>query len=99
MNEPSLTIVAEFYAKAGSEEKLAGLLKGLVEPSRKEAGCVQYDLHVDNAKAGHFLFFEIWASQAHVDEHVRSPHFTAFQASVGDLVVEPPRAVFATRIA
>ena len=98
MDEPLLTVIAEFYAKPGSEEELDGLLKGLIEPTRKESGCVQYDLHVDNDNAGHFLFFENWASRAHLEEHVRSPHFTAFQARSAGLLVEPARAVFASRI-
>ena len=98
MDEPLLTVIAEFYAKPGSEEELGGLLKGLVEPTRKEPGCVQYDLHVDNDKAGHFLFVENWTSKAHLQEHVRSPHFVAFQARSGSLLVEPARAVFASRM-
>jgi quinol monooxygenase YgiN len=99
MDQPLLTVIAEFYAKPGSEEELRGLLKGLVEPSRKEPGCVQYDLHVDNDQGGHFLFYENWASKAHLEEHVRTPHFTAFQAGSAGLLAVAARAVFALRIA
>jgi len=98
MDEPLLTVIAEFWARPASEEALRALLMGLVAPSRKEPGCVQYDLHVDNKEAGHFLFYENWRSQAALDEHVATPHFKDFQARAASLVREPPRAVFASRI-
>jgi quinol monooxygenase YgiN len=98
MNEPALTVIAEFHAKPGREEELGGLLKGLLEPTRKERGCVQYDLHVDNDKPGHFLFVENWASMALLQAHLGSPHLTAFQARSADLLDEPLRIVFASRI-
>ena len=98
MDEPLLTVIAEFHAKPGKEEELGGLLKALIEPTRKEPGCVQYDLHIDNDKAGHFLFFENWTSMAHLQKHLGSPHLTAFQARSAALLEEPLRIVFASRI-
>lgn len=40
-----LTIVANIHAKAGREELVRAELEKLVVPTRKEAGCLQYDLH------------------------------------------------------
>ena len=98
MDEATLTVFAEFRANPGREEELGGLLKGLIEPTRKEQGCLQYDLHADNDKPGHFLFFEKWTSMALLQAHLGSPHLTAFQARSAGLVAEPPRIVFASRI-
>jgi hypothetical protein len=53
MAQPLLTIFAEAYAKPGKEEALRKVLLGLVAPTKKEAGCVQYDLHVDNDDPRH----------------------------------------------
>ena len=98
MDEPLLTVVAESYAKPGREEELGELLKGLIPPTRKETGCVQYDLHVDNDRPGHFLFLEHWTSLAHLQAHLASPHFAAFQARSAELLAEPPRIVLTKRI-
>ena len=98
MDKPALTVFAEFQAKPGREEELVGLLKGLLEPTRKEHGCLQYDLHRDNDKPGHFLFFENWTSMALLQAHLGSPHLTAFQARAADLLDGPLRIVFASRI-
>ena len=98
MDKPPLTVFAEFHAKPGREEELRGLLMGLLEPTRKEQGCLRYDLHRDNDKPGHFLFFENWTSMALLQAHLASPHLTSFQARSADLLEEPLRIVFASRI-
>ena len=54
---PQLTIIASIKAKADQIELVKAELTGLVEPTRQEAGCVQYDLHQDNAEPSQFLFF------------------------------------------
>jgi hypothetical protein len=40
-----LTNLALFRAKPGQAEALGVALTDLVEPTRREAGCVSYDLH------------------------------------------------------
>jgi quinol monooxygenase YgiN len=42
----TITVVATFQAKPGEENELRAALIGLVGPTRKEAGCISYDLHV-----------------------------------------------------
>ncbi len=98
MSEPALTVFAEFRAKPGKEKELGALVRGLIEPTRKERGCLQYDLHVDNDQPGHYLFYENWTSMAELEAHAASLHFTDFQARSADLLQEPLRIVFASRI-
>ena len=98
MEKALLTVVAEIYAKPGHEEEVALLLKGLIAPTRKEEGFVQYDLHVDNENPGHFIFYENWTSMEHLQAHLASPHLVNFDEKSKDLLAEPLRIVFATRI-
>jgi len=97
MAEPLLTIFAEMYAKPGKEEALQDALLGLIGPTKKEPGYVQYDLHVDNDDPRHFLFYENWTSRALLDKHLASPHLQAFVARADELLAAPLRIVFATR--
>jgi len=46
-----LTVVAEMVAKPGKEDELKRRLFALMEPTRKEDGCVQYDLHQNTDEA------------------------------------------------
>jgi quinol monooxygenase YgiN len=93
-----LTVVAEITAKPGKEDELRQMLLGLIEPTRKEEGCVQYDLHVSTDHPGQFVFYENWTSRDVLDRHLASEHLKAFIAVMDDLLAEPPRILTFRRI-
>lgn len=99
MSQPLLTVVAEFVAKPGNEEDVRKLLLSLIAPTRQEEGCVQYDLHEQTDKPGHFLFYENWTSREALDRHLQTPHLTAAVGAAAALVAEPIRVVTCARIA
>ena len=99
MNSDLLTVVAEVFAKPGKEDEVYKHLLGFVEPTRKEEGCLQYDLHVANDQPGHFIFYETWTSEQHLEKHSASAHIQAFRAIAPTLTTGPTRIVKATRIA
>ena len=58
-----LTIVANIFAKAGKIGFVKAELLKLIEPTRAEEGCLNYDLHQDFEDLRHFLFYENWESR------------------------------------
>lgn len=76
MSKP-LVIVASIEAIAGQEERVRSALTNLIEPTLKEAGCIQYDLHQDNDNPALFLFYEIWENRELWQDHLKSPHILA----------------------
>lgn len=94
-----LTVVAEMVAKPGKEEELKRRLLALVEPTRKEDGCLQYDLHQNTSEAGRFVFYENWRSRESLERHLQSPHLLAFGSVEEELLAEPGRVLTYTRIA
>ncbi|MBC8095577.1 MAG: antibiotic biosynthesis monooxygenase [Akkermansiaceae bacterium] len=80
-----LTVVATFTARPGKEAKLRSALLGLLEPTRKEAGCLNYDFHESVENPAKFLFHENWASKAHLDAHLQSSHIQVLLPRVGEL--------------
>lgn len=76
-----LTIVAHVHAKPGKEDLVYQELEKLVETTREEPGCIQYDLHRDRDSAGHFLFFENWESRDLWQTHMQAPHLAAYMAA------------------
>jgi quinol monooxygenase YgiN len=98
MPQQLLTVIAEIAAKPGKREELRARLVSMVEPTRAEQGCVQYDLHESNSEPGRFFFLETWASGEMLDRHLASPHLKAFAAAAPDLLAEPLRVVRASRI-
>jgi quinol monooxygenase YgiN len=80
-----LTVVAEIVSKPGCEQRLREALLSLIEPTRAEEGCLQYDLHESAEKPGHFLFFENWVSRAALDRHLATPHLERLSALLPEL--------------
>ena len=80
----TLTILAQITAAPGKEDLVRAELETLVPITRAEAGCRQYDLHVDNENPGFFVFYETWESRELWQAHMNAPHLDAFrQATEG----------------
>lgn len=95
MTEGPIVLNVHFEAVPGREDDLLRELSALVEPTRKEAGCLVYELHVDPESPGKLMFYEKFADQAALDFHVITPHFKKFVSyrETGD----PVAAVTLTR--
>jgi quinol monooxygenase YgiN len=91
MNAKTLTVVAQVKAAPGKEAEVRRELLSLVEPSRKDPGCINYDLHQATDNPGWFVFHENWVSKAHLDQHLAKPDLQAVLARVAQLVAEPPQ--------
>lgn len=73
-----LTIHVLIPAKPGKSEALGAALKALLEPTRKEKGCISYDAHKSNDDPDLYLMYENWESQAALDAHFQTPHLQDF---------------------
>ena len=91
MNAQSLIVTAQIKAKPGREAQVRELLLSLVEPSRKDTGCLHYDLYQGRDNPALFLFHENWLSRELLDQHLQKPHVTLVLDPLGELVAEPPQ--------
>ena len=86
-----LTIVAQITAAPGQEAIVRSELEKLVPITRSEAGCLLYDLHVDNDASGFFMFYESWENRELWQSHMNAPHLAAYmqatQGAVTDFVL------------
>jgi quinol monooxygenase YgiN len=75
-----LTVVAVVYVKPGFEKQVEQELLKLVPLTRREPGCLQYDMHVnidlDTLKVNPkmYLFYENWRSREDWDIHMKMPY-------------------------
>jgi quinol monooxygenase YgiN len=92
-NMKTITVVATFQARPGKEAELKKALIGLLAPTRKEAGCINYDLHASPEDATKFLFYENWVSKAHLDAHLQSEQIKALLPRVNELCMGFPDIV------
>ena len=91
MTMQTLTIVATAQARPGKEAALRAALTGLLAPTRMEAGCINYDMHISPEDPSSFLFYETWAGQAEFDAHMKSPHMKALLPRLDELCLAFPQ--------
>ena len=81
-----LTIVANIVANEDKIELIKLELLKLIEETRAEEGCINYDLHQNNENPAHFTFYENWESrelwQAHMGNQHLADYMTATEGSV-----------------
>ncbi len=81
-----LTVVAHIRAKADQIALVQSELEKLLAPTRKEPGCLQYDLHQDNQDPTHFVMLETWASPEQLQAHAAGQPMKDFQAAVEGVI-------------
>ena len=81
-----LTVVASMRANPGKEQALREALEALVDPTVKEDGYVNYDLHQAVDDPAVFFFYENWESGEALDAHLATPHLVDFIGKMGDLL-------------
>lgn len=88
----ALTLVVMLRAKEGQHVLLEAELRALIGPTRKEEGCLQYDLHRSADQPGAYLFHEVWESREHHTAHTRTPHFLRWNARKDSLLASKESA-------
>ncbi len=85
-----IVVIAMVHARAGKEKELGEVLRGLVDPTRVEPGCIQYELHVAAGDPAQYAFYERWQDQTALDRHLQAPHFTSAASSFARLTDAAP---------
>ena len=83
--EGAYAVVAEVRAKPGKENEFRAATLTLVAKVRAEPNNLLYFLHEDREAPGHFVFYEIFVSQADFDAHNATPHVQAWFARLPEL--------------
>jgi quinol monooxygenase YgiN len=76
----AVTRVVTLRAKEGQHMLLEAELRALIAPSRKEEGCLRFDLHGCVDQPGTFLLHEVWGARENHTAHTRTPHFLRWNA-------------------
>lgn len=81
-------LVGQARARPGKAAALERELLALVEPTRREAGALQYHVHRDRADPDRFVFYEAWRSIADLEAHLAKPYIGAFLGKRVDYLAE-----------
>lgn len=91
-------VIATVTLKPGVLDAVAAAATPLIEATRKEAGCLRYDLLVDILDRTRMTFVEEWESREALEAHFHAPHIAAwaeasrpYVASARVAIVHPER--------
>lgn len=85
----NIYLSAVFHIKENSMMDAIELLKKLVIETRREKGCIQYDLYEDNRNKGVFFIHENWESNEDLHNHQVSDHMMKFREGIASLTENP----------
>ncbi|WP_162266528.1 putative quinol monooxygenase [Vibrio tritonius] len=88
MSEKTLTCVAVFAAREGKAQQLKEILDNLVIHTRKEPGCLSYEVFTSTENNQRFLVNELYKSKADFEYHSNTPYLKALQRELPKLAEE-----------
>ena len=71
-----IKVVAKGVYQEGKAEEAIALYDELVKETRKENGCIAYDLFRDKKDPDILTMIEQWESDEALEKHMKSEHFT-----------------------
>jgi quinol monooxygenase YgiN len=90
MSKTTIRVVARVVALPDKVEEVKSVLLGLIEPTRKEQGCIVYELLQNQADPTDFTFVEEWETQALLEAHLASAHIEEAESQLDGLVAAEP---------
>jgi (4S)-4-hydroxy-5-phosphonooxypentane-2,3-dione isomerase len=73
-----VVLVVTWMARAGQEAEVATVFSKLTEESRKEPGCVMYQVHRHKTESRRFFIYEQYKDDAALEAHRTAPHFLQY---------------------
>ena len=90
MEASALRVVVRIRARSEKVDEVRELLRSLVGPTRKESGCVSYDLLQNREDPTDFTFVEEWESDAAFERHAASDHIKTIGPKLEPVVADAP---------
>ena len=88
MNDENIVLFARLKVKPGTENGAKRAALAIVEASRAEEGCLNYDMHQAADDPTVFMWHETWDSKESINGHANSAHFKEFSAAIENFTEE-----------
>lgn len=85
----TLHVVARIVARPDTIDEVRQVLSGMIAPTRREDGCLKYELYQNAVDPTDFTFVEEWTDGAALDKHAAAPHIAGVQARLRQITAVP----------
>lgn len=76
MSQESVFVFAKITPASAHVEDARAALQGMLAATRREPGCIQFELH-ESPDDDHLYLYEEWVDRQALDDHHRQPHTLA----------------------
>jgi (4S)-4-hydroxy-5-phosphonooxypentane-2,3-dione isomerase len=73
-----VVLAVTWMAKVGREDEVAAIFSKLTAESRKEPGCLMYQVHRHKTDRRRFFLYEQYKDDAALEAHRAAPHFLQY---------------------
>jgi quinol monooxygenase YgiN len=73
-----VVLAVTWMAKLSREGEVAGIFSRLTEESRKESGCLMFQVHRHKTEPRRFFIYEQYKDDGALESHRASPHFLQY---------------------
>lgn len=87
----AFTLIVHLQVKKGEEKGFLEAAKPCIEATRKEKGCVAYELHQDLEDPTKFVFFEKWKSPQALADHFKEEHLKKLGVALHKVLEGKPK--------
>ncbi len=85
-----IVVIARIKTRLEARDTWIAAARTCIEETRREAGCLSYDMHESVTEPGSFVFVEQWQDRAALDFHMSTPHLKTVVAAVMSCLAEAP---------
>jgi quinol monooxygenase YgiN len=89
----NLTVIIK--SKSEHREELKSILETLVINSKKEAACIQYDLHQNIEDLNVFILHEVWKNKEGLDLHNKESYSLKFNQTA-EFLLQQKAIIYST---
>ena len=89
MSDPFI-VIARAEVSPEARELFIAAARDCIDATRREQGCLAYDIHESVTQPCRFVSYESWETRADIDRHMGSPHVATFLEAARACVTAPP---------
>ena len=89
MSEPFI-VISRIEVDPDTRELFVTAVSDCIEATRREQGCLAYEIHESLTQPCRFVSYESWESRADIERNRNSEHVTTFMVTARACFTAPP---------
>jgi quinol monooxygenase YgiN len=92
IKDPSkpFTLIVRLKVKEDAGDKLEAACAKAIKETRKEKGCLAYELNRSSKTPTQYMMYERWKNVAALEAHLKTDHITSLLKEIGELLDGAP---------